>query len=57
MLTKDCKFHEPQGWDSDVRRGHISRSREYVLSPTPSIYSPLIAIVLRDYDAAYLFDR
>ena len=57
MLTKDCKFHDPQGWDSDVRRGHISRSREYVLSPTPSIYSTLIAFVLRDYDAAYLFDR
>ena len=55
-LTKNCKFHDPQGWDSDVRRGHISHYREYVLSPTPSIYSTLIAIVLRDhYDAAFRY--
>ena len=30
---------------------------EYVLSSTLSIYSTLIAIVLKDYDAAYLFNR
>ena len=38
-------------------RGHISHYSEYVLSSTLSIYSTLIAIVLRDYDAAYLFDH
>ena len=38
-------------------RGHISHYSEYVLSSSLSIYSTLIAIVLRDYDAAYLFDH
>ena len=55
-VYKNCRFHDPQGWGSDVRCGHISHYSEYVLSSTLSIYSTLIAIVLRDYDAAYLFD-
>ena len=39
--------------------GHLSHysGHEYVLSSTLLIYSTLIAFVLRDYDAAYLFDR
>ena len=35
---------------------HISQFSEYALSSNPSIYSTLIAIVLRDYDA-FLFHR
>ena len=23
-VYQNCKFHDPQGWGSDVRRGHIS---------------------------------
>ena len=37
-----------------VGRGHITRYSEYVLSSTLSIYFTLIAIVLKDYDAAFL---
>ena len=36
---------------------HISHYSEFVLSSTLSIYSTFIAIVLRDCDAAYLFDH
>ena len=36
-------------------RGLISHYSEYVLSFSLSIYSTLIAIVLRDYDAALLY--
>ena len=35
--------------------GHISHYSEYVLSSTLSIYSTLIAIVLRNYDAAFRY--
>ena len=35
--------------------GHISHFSEYVLSSTLSIYSTLIAIVFRDYDAAFRY--
>ena len=35
--------------------GHISHCSDYVVSSTLSIYSTLIAIVLRDYDAAFLY--
>ena len=35
-------------------RGHISHYSEYVVSSTISIFSTLIDIVLRDYDAAFL---
>ena len=34
-------------------RGLISHFSEYVLSSTLSIYSTLIATMLRDYDAAF----
>ena len=37
--------------------GHMSHYSEYVFSSTLSIYNTLIAIVLREYDAAYLFDH
>ena len=41
-----------------LRRGHTSHYSEYVLvSSTPSINSTLIAIVLRDYYAAFLYYR
>ena len=36
-------------------RGHISHYSGYVLYSTLSIYSTLIVIVLRDYDAALLY--
>ena len=35
-------------------RDRISHYSEYVVSSTLSIYSTLIAIVLRDHDAAFL---
>ena len=38
-------------------RGHISHYSEYILSSTLSIYSTLIAIVLSNYDAAFLYHR
>ena len=53
--TKIVSFMTPLGFN--VRRGHISHYNEYVLSSTLSLYNTLIAIVLSDYDAAYLFDR
>ena len=37
--------------------GHISHYTEYVVSSTLSIYSTLIPIVLKDYDAAFLYHR
>ena len=56
-VYQNCTFHDPHCWGSDVRRGHISHYSEDALSSTLSINNTLIAIVLRDYDAAYLFDR
>ena len=38
-------------------RGHLSHYSEYEVSSTLSIYSTLIAIVLRDYDADFLNHR
>ena len=38
-----------------LRRGHISHYSEYVLSPTRSIYSAMSAIVVRGFDAAFLY--
>ena len=35
--------------------GHISQYSEYVVTSTLSIYSTLVAIMLRDYVAAFLF--
>ena len=37
--------------------GHISCYSDYVLSSSVSIYRTLIAILLRDYDAAILYHR
>ena len=38
-------------------RGHIRHYSEYLSSFTLSIYSTLIAIVLRDCEAAFLYHR
>ena len=51
--TKIVNFKTPMAEVLMLGRGHISHSSEYVLSSTLSIYSTLIAIVLRDYDAAF----
>ena len=53
MMTKE-EFTQIGAGVLMLGRGHISYS-EYVLSSTLSIYSTLIAIVLRDYDAAFLY--
>ena len=50
--TKIVNFNTPGAGVLALGRGHISHFSEYVLSSTLSIYSTLIAIVLRDYDAA-----
>ena len=52
MITKEgsTKIYDPQGWGSDVRRGHIRHYSEYVLFSSLPIYSTLIAIVIRGYD-------
>ena len=55
--TKIVTFMTPWARFFVIGRVHISHyNREYVLSSTLSVYSTLIAIVLRDYDAAYVFD-
>ena len=59
MMTKEgssqiVNFMTPGAGVLMLGRGHISHYSEYVLSSTLSIYSTLIAIVLRDYDAAFL---
>ena len=57
MMTKkwstypNCKFHDPQGRGSDVRAWPYKSYSEYFLSSTLS----MIAILLRDYDAAFLY--
>ena len=51
--TKIVNFNTPMAEVQMLGRGHISHFSEYVLSSTLSIYSTLIAIVLRDYDAAF----
>ena len=55
--TKIVNFMTPEAGVLMFGRGHISHYSEYVLSSTLSIYSTLIAIVLRDYDAAFLYRR
>ena len=52
--TKIVNFNTPMAQVLMLGRGHISQFSEYVLSSTLSIYNTLIAIVLRDYDAAFL---
>ena len=53
--TKIVNFNTPMVEVLMLGRGHISHFSEYVLSSTLSIYSTLIAIVLRDYDAAFRY--
>ena len=45
----------PRAGDLMLGCGYISHYSEYVLSSTLSIYSTLIANVLRNYDAAFLY--
>ena len=47
----------PRAWVLMLGRGHISYYSEYVVFSTLSIYSTLVAFVLRDYDAAFLYHR
>ena len=59
MITKEgssqiVNFMTPGAGVLMLGHGHISHYSEYVLSCTLSIYSTFIAIVLRDYDAAFL---
>ena len=51
--TEIVNFMTPGAGVLVLGSGHISHYSEYVLSSTLSIYSTFIAIVLRDYDAAY----
>ena len=51
--TKIVNFNSPRAGDLMLGRGRISHFRECVLSSTLSIYSTLIAIMLRDYDDAF----
>ena len=53
--TKIVNFNTPMAEVLMLRFGHISHFSEYVLSSTLSIYNTLIAIVLRDYDAAFRY--
>ena len=53
--TKIVNFMTPMAEVLMLGRGHISHFSEYVLSSTLSIYSTLIAIVLREYDAAFRY--
>ena len=51
--TKIVNFNTPMAEVLMLGRVHTSHFSEYVLSSTLSIYSTLIAIVLREYDAAF----
>ena len=53
--TKIVNLNTPMAEVLMLGRGHISHFSDYVLSSTLSIYSTLIAIVLRDYDAAFRY--
>ena len=54
-LTEIVTFMTPGAGVLMLGCGHISHCSEYVVSFTLSIYSTLIAIVLRDYDAAFRY--
>ena len=54
--TKIVNFKTTEAGILMLECDHISHFSEYALSSNPSIYSTLIAIVLRDYDA-FLFHR
>ena len=53
--TKIVNFMTTKAVVLMLERSHISHYSEYVLSSTLSIYSTFIAIVLRDYDAAFRY--
>ena len=55
--TKIVNFMTP--WAGVLMLGyvHISHYSEYVVSSTLSTYRTSIAIVLRDYDVAFLYHR
>ena len=53
--TKIVNFMTPGAAVLMLGRGHISHYSEYEVSSTLSIYSTLIVIVSRDYDAAFLY--
>ena len=53
--TEIVNFMTPRAGVLMLGRGHISHYSEYVLSSSLSIYSTLIAIVLRDDDAAFRY--
>ena len=54
MITKIVNFISPWAGVIMPGRGHVSHCSKYALSSTLSIYIKLIAIVLRDYTAAFL---
>ena len=56
-VYQHCKFMTPGAWVLMLGRGHISHYSEYVVYSTLSIYIILVAIVLRDYNAAFLYHR
>ena len=51
---KIVNFMNPGAGILVLRHGHFSKKSEYALSSTLSIYSTLIAIVLRYFNAAFL---
>ena len=54
-VYQTCKFHDPGDWVyARVWPYKSLFNSEYALSSTLSIYSTLIAIVLRDFDAVFL---
>ena len=55
--TKIVNFITPGAGVLMLGHGHISHYSDYVVSSTLSTYSTLIAIMLRDYDAAFRYHR
>ena len=53
--TKIVDLMTPGAGDLMLGHGHLSHYNEDVLYSTLKIYSILIAILLRDYDAAFLY--
>ena len=53
--TKIVNFMTPGAGILMLRCGYISHYSACVISPTLSMYSTLIANVLRNYDAAFLY--
>ena len=53
--TKIVNFMTPRAGVLKLGRGHIGHYSEYVVSSTLSIYSTLVAIVLRSNDSAFLY--